>query len=41
MKAIVALEAKVGGLHHVGNTSLAEDGAQSLLHEVMAFEPCI
>ena len=30
--AVVALEAEVGGLHHVGNPSLAED----LLLEVMA-----
>ena len=28
--AVVALEAEVGGLHHVGNPSLAEDGAEGL-----------
>ena len=27
LKAVVALEAEVGGLHHEGNPSLAEDGA--------------
>ena len=36
LKAIVALKADVKGLHHVGSTILAEDGAKGLLHEAMA-----
>ena len=31
-KAIIELKAEVGGLDHVGNPSLAEDGAHGLLH---------
>ena len=26
----------MGGLHHVGNTSVADDGAKGLLHDAMA-----
>ena len=36
LEAVVALEAEVGGLHHVGNTSPAEDGAKGLEHKAMA-----
>ena len=32
IKAIVALEAEVGGLHHVGNTNMWEDGVKGLLN---------
>ena len=34
-KDVIALKVEVGGLHHVGNPSLTEDGAKGLLHEAM------
>ena len=34
LNALLALEVEVGGLHHVGNTNLAEEGATGLLHEI-------
>ena len=35
LKAVVALEEEVGGLHHEGKTSLTDDGAKGLLHKAL------